>query len=686
MKRPWVQNALLAAGVFALNLVLNAPLFRAGEMPYRDSIEGGYVSMARFFAAHPNPWGWNPMQYCGLPAQFTYLPLLPYRVAAYIEAFPGTEPAQVYRMITTLAACLGPVTLFFFVIYFARSRRAALAIAVAYSVFSPLYGLIPQINFDRGVAALPWRWQLLVKYGEGPHNAGLALLPLALMAMWAAGVGARYWQVLLAAALLAAVALTNWVAALALAFCCLTMLLAAVGTRKITGFRVRRVIAAAALAYLLACFWLTPSFIRIVAFNWPVDAFNYHLREQQTALLAGLAVGLLLLRALFGRSPRRPYLCFVTLTCFGFAYLVLAFYWFGHAAIPEARRYAPEFELFLFLLLFEAARLLRGGTWRIAIAAVTLLLIGVVWRQSTRVLERIGGQAWSYTTEAREKLRPVLKEETIEYRLARRIAERNPAGRVFASGGVRFRLNSWFDLHQVGGGFESGLTNRIPIHFAYQIRSGIGSPPGRDGHDAILQLKALGVEYVVVNGPQSKEHYRDFKNPWKFEGLLETVFSEGDDRIYRIPFRSLAHLVRPEELPEYPPIGGYLRFLHAYVAALDDASRPSLSANWRGGSRLDIEGHVPEGMLVALSVSFYEGWKATQDGKTIPIETNKLGFITLRPDASPAARIELRFDGTREQRVMAGVSALTWVAALAGLFVRRRGSSSGTPQTKSPPG
>src|ERR1700676_4468261 len=64
-------NLAIAGGLFALNIGLNIPLFESGEMPYRDSIEGGYASMARFFSAHPNPWGWNPMQYCGLPAQFT---------------------------------------------------------------------------------------------------------------------------------------------------------------------------------------------------------------------------------------------------------------------------------------------------------------------------------------------------------------------------------------------------------------------------------------------------------------------------------------------------------------------------------------------------------------------------------------------------------------------------------------
>ena len=40
------------------------------------------------------------------------------------------------------------------------------------------------------------------------------------------------------------------------------------------GFRVRRPLVAAGLAWLLACFWLTPSFIATVAFNWPAVKFE----------------------------------------------------------------------------------------------------------------------------------------------------------------------------------------------------------------------------------------------------------------------------------------------------------------------------------------------------------------------------------------------------------------------------
>src|SRR5258708_4533727 len=120
----------IAAGVFALNVALNIPLFQPGEMPYRDSIEGGYAAMARFFSQYPNPWGWNPTQYCGLPAQFTYLPGLPYLAAAMSPLVP---PDYAYRILAALFACLGPATLFVFALCFTRSRGWALAVALAYT-------------------------------------------------------------------------------------------------------------------------------------------------------------------------------------------------------------------------------------------------------------------------------------------------------------------------------------------------------------------------------------------------------------------------------------------------------------------------------------------------------------------------------------------------------------------------
>src|SRR5262249_59472206 len=62
-------------------------------------------------------------------------------------------------------------------------------------------------------------------------------------------------------------------------------LIAAIGE---PGFGYGRPIAAAALAYGLACFWITPSLIRTIAFNWPADTFGYQFAGAQHKLLLGL--------------------------------------------------------------------------------------------------------------------------------------------------------------------------------------------------------------------------------------------------------------------------------------------------------------------------------------------------------------------------------------------------------------
>jgi hypothetical protein len=593
----------------------------SGELPFRGSVEGGYVSMARFLSQHPNPWGWNPLPYCGLPVQFMYVPLLPYLSALGIRLLPHVSPDLVFRTIVSLATCLGPVTLFFFALHFTRSRRWALAAALVYSFLSPSYGLFPAVEKDRGIVQLPWRIQVLAKYGEGPHNTGLTLLPMALLAVFLAGKRRGPRRVLLAAVILAAIPLTNWVAAFALAISCLLLLLAA---WREPGFQAWRALAAAALAYLLACFWLTPSFIGIIFFNWPVDSFAYQLGRQQVWALSGMLAGVLLIRLLFRWRQGSFYLCLVTLGAFVFGWIATAFYVYGVDTIPESRRYAIEFEFFLALALVEGIRLtLQSPNQTVRLCA---------WGSGGLLLLAGVPQLWAYATQGWQQWLPLAPETTIEYQLARWMAQHPPQGRVFASGGLRFRLNSWFDLQQVGGGFETGLRNRVPVDLARDVLSG-GNP--------LPKLETLGVEYVVVHGPKSREYYRDFVRPERFAAAgLQPVFRTEDDTIYALPPQPIAH--------------------------------PALHTQWIDTGTLAIAAATPPGDAVAIKVNADPGWRATQDGREIPITQDTLGFVVLHPSPAPATRIELRFRGTTEQRLMAALCVLTWLASLFAFFRRSR--------------
>jgi hypothetical protein len=124
-----------------------------------------------------------------------YLPVVHYATA--LLTWTAHLPHQnAYRLITASMTCLGPVTVFLLAFYFTRSRFWSAAAALGYTVFSPSYGLVSQISRDRGgLTHLPWHWHVFVKYGEGPHNMGLALLPVALIALWKAATEARRRQI-----------------------------------------------------------------------------------------------------------------------------------------------------------------------------------------------------------------------------------------------------------------------------------------------------------------------------------------------------------------------------------------------------------------------------------------------------------------------------------------------------------
>jgi hypothetical protein len=654
-----ISAVVLGGVVLAVNLWLNAPLFMPGDMPFPGSIERGYAGMARFVSEHPNPWGWNPFPYGGLPTQFMYSPVLPYLSAAWMRLLPHLPPNIVYRTIVGFAACLGPVSLFYFAFYFTRSRTWSMLGALGYSVFSPSYALFPAVERDRGIAQLPWRIQVLAKYGEGPHNTALMLIPVALLAVWLAAKakGRIYPRVLYAAIVFAVAALTNWVGAFALAICCALLLLAAWGEME---FRRRRALAVAGLAYLLACFWLTPSVIKTIASNWSVDSFGYRLGATQWFLLAGVTTGALVIRVLFRLFHGSFYYSFVVLGAFVFGSIATAWYMFGADTIPESRRYALEFELFIALAVTETMRLgMRhtNATSRLCVMGCALVISVVA-----------APQVLAYITQGRQKWAPVGPETSIEYKLGCWMAKHPPQGRAFVSGGLRFKLNSWFDVPQVGGAFETGLVNRVPIDLAYRIRIANKLTPGREAEETLVYLKAVGAEYVVVHGPKSAEYYRDFVRPERLRELAVAYRSE-HDTIYALPSRSLAHLVSPAEVA-WPDRSLRAASIGPYIAAIDDPFRPRLEMTWTDSSTVVVTGSVAPDKLVALQINASPGWRAFQDGREISWTTDGLGFLVLHPSAATATRIEVQYRGTAEQRAFGFLSATAWCVSLIALRIR----------------
>ncbi len=638
----------LALALLLLNFWVNRRIFEYGAQPYRGSIESGYAGISRFFADHPNPWGWNPYMYCGLAAHNTYLPGPPYAVAAAMWAKPQWPALRAYRTVTGIFACLGPVTLFLFLWYATQSPLWSFLAALAYSLCSPSYDLFTTIDRDRGLLPIPWRLHVMLKYGEGPHNMGLMLFPLALIGVMEARKGG-FPRIFLGAVGLAAVAVTHWIAAFALAIACLLLL---VSNRA--GFW--NIAAAGVLGYGLVCFWLTPEFVKTVAFNWPQDAFGYKLLAKQRlalGLIVAVALGIWLA---FRRFPRYQYLCWATMCFVVFAGFAESHYAYGADAIPEARRYALEMELFLVVAVAEWLRVgwkAGGGVNRFCVLLVMTPLVLQGLPQARRFLT-VGYQEW--------QLRPV--ESTVEWKLAEWLDRHHYQGRVHVSGGLRFRLNSWFNVPQTNGTFDSGLLNRAPLNFDYRFRSMVGATPGKEREHSLRSLQAMGVEYVVVHGPESEEYYRDIKEPGRFEALFEKVYESGGDRVYRVPFRSLAHLLQLTEQPaSWDPA-----FHDLYNAALNDPARPALKVEWQGTDRVRIRGPLAMGgQVVQWMTSYDTGWTAQARGKPIPLKPDAMGFITFQPQPGDIIDVQLQYGPTATKVGFAAVSALLWAGCLSWL-------------------
>ena len=654
-------NLLLAFLITAFNIALNFRMFLPGVSPYRGSIEPGYVFMARFFSQHPNPWAWSPLQYCGLPAQFIYLPLLPYFTALWIWILPWLDPAQIYRVIVYLTACLSPAAVFLFVRTFTGTRPNAFGAAILVSILSPLYELIGAIDQDRGFMQIPWRLQVLVKYGEGPHTVGFVFLLASLCASWRAARRGDWASLLLAALMMALTVLTNWVAGLALAICTVLLITTMWGMEE---FKPRRIIDAGVVGYGLSCFWLTPSFVYTMAFNWPQDAFGYKLQNAERLMFLGWLAGLALIRLLFVKFPKQRYYCFILSCLFAFGLMVSAFYAYNINTIPESRRYAIEFECFLILASVETVRVaVHSGKWWLRWPMLFTLLVTLLY---------LTPNTWKFLYNRWDKWQPSPKEQTVEYATAKRLNDTQHPGRVFVSGGTRFYLNSWFPEPQIGGVFETGLSNRMPVDMIYQIRTDILSRQGQEAENTIWQLRAMGVDYAVIHGPQSTEYYRDFKYPNKLDGVLRANPVANNDYLYELPYAPAALLVKDTELPTKPPRHGSMRLLEAYIKAMDDPGRPKLHLQWVDNNHFRVEGDFEEGYKLAVAVNYDAGWKAIQRSKTLPLGPNKIGFLTALPLAGPKGTVDFYYSAGWEPRFFALLSLVVWIAGIRRLWQDRK--------------
>jgi hypothetical protein len=653
------RTTLCAIGLFVTNLYVCRELFWTEYLNQMGSIEGVYIGLARYIMHNAGDLTWFPLWYNGIPYQDSYPPLLHVAVALTASLF-HCSPALSYHFVTALLYCLGPVTLFVLCVELSGSRAHSFFVGLVYSVISPSAFVIADIRHEIGLLR-PRRLQALVSWGEGPHVAGLTLLPLAVLWLHRSIQRRRPIDFVVCSILFAAIALTNWLAAVAL----FAAGLAYVCSTNLRGSLVALPIAA--LAYGIAAPWIPPSTIRTIGLNAPYLG-NYG------GVYAGLplhlsVIGILgvIVVLIIRRVTDSLLLRFSAIFTFLMGALVLPAFQWKLYIVPQPDRYQFEMELGLAILAVFAIqtvmeRIPVRSRFVIALAVMTFAII----------------PAKSDRRFARYLIGPVKIDQTIEYKTAAWLDRNVKPRRVFAQGSTQFWLNAFTDTPELTGGFDNGVVNQATRIARHIITSGDGTG-GRDGEIAVLWLTAMGVHAAVVNGPDSTQAYHDFHNPKMFDGLLPKRWREGDDTVYLVPQRSasLARVVTHADLVLRRPVSGIdIQPLVPYVAALDNEAFPNADFYWTSRHTASIQGRLSPQDVVSVQISYHPGWHAKVNGADQAIGEDGIGQMYLEPNCEGLCRIDLSYDGGTEMRIARGVAVAAWILVLGMIAWNYRNRSS----------
>jgi hypothetical protein len=657
-------TVLLASGLFLLNVYVCRELFHIGYLRHMGSIEGAFIGMSRYVMTHWNDLTWFPWWNAGAPYPTTYPPLLPL-VVAFMAQFRGVSTALAYHGVIALAYCAGPVALFALAQRLSRSKWTAFAAGLMYSSLSMSAWLAPAVERDLGSPFYPRRLQALVFYGEGPHVSSMTLLTLALLFLDVAISTRRATWVLLTAVTFGATVVTNWLGAFATVLIVTPYVLAKLGRGR---WRLREsgLLGLIAIAgYFLAIPLVPPSTIAVLQTNARTTGGNYA-HAYQAALPQGLTILATLIAIKFAGRRFTPHLQFAILFAFLMTLITLAAEYWSMPIVPLAERYQLEMELALALLIaFVAQAWLANRPRWMAVAVMGALVLALL--QPIRMVRRY----------ARDNmLRTVEITTTIEWRVSQWFNQNWSGERVLAPGSTSFWLNVFSDTPQLWG-FDQAATDYMVRVADYGILSG-DSAGSHDAEYSVLWMKALGVHAVVVSGLSSTEIYHQFRNSGKFEGVLPTLWRDGDDVIYQVGKHApLARIVRRTDLANRTPDNALdIEPIRAYVAALDNPELPQAECRWISAHEARITADLQPDQVISMQVAWHKGWHATANDRQIPVLRDAIGLMYVFPAIAGPAMIKLIYDGGPEIRVAHWASALTGILLLVGcawqFYARRR--------------
>jgi hypothetical protein len=637
-----------------VNLAVIARLFGVEYSACTGSVEGSFIAISRIMAKYPGQWQWWPFWNGGLPFECAYLPFTHWLVAG-LSLLTRMSAARCYHIVVTAFYVASAPAVFWMALELSRRLGASLLAALAYSSVPLSAWLVPAIAADAGGALNLRRLQALVFYGEAPHMAALALLPVAVVCFSRALTTRQVkWQ-LLAGGVGACVVLSNAFGILMLSAALVCWLLA---------FPLRpwwkAPLTVAAIGILVYCWispWLSPSMIRAIHANAATTGGDFRYTQRTWIALPLVAGGFLALLFALRRFRVSPHLRFFVLLGSVPAAIVTTSY-FGHVAIvPQPFRYELELDMLLPLaIVFAGASMLDRVPPRVRLAVVTAVVAGLGFQTVHSVLY------------ARDLIRPVEPSGLSEYRIAEWMDTHHAGERAFLFGSSSLLYNVFTDNPQLAGGHEQHTVNTFVSIVRYTIYSS-QNPGDRDAEYSIFWLKAFGTHLIVMPGPGSHDYYKDaMAHKARFDGVLPLLWRSEGDSIYEVPARSqsLAHVIPASAIVTRTPIHGLdTAPVEAYVAALEDPACPPASFRWKGLSEAEIEATPGPGQVISVQVTYARGWEAWANGKRLRVFGDAIGQMVIEPDYHGPCHIVLRYTGGWEHRATRSMSLAAMLVALA---------------------
>jgi hypothetical protein len=651
--KPRREILLDFALLFLLASFLFAPYYTRKYTDQWPSIESTFISDARFLATHlPHPQ-WQPLWYTGTRFDYIYPPALRYGTALLSRIF-GWWTVKAYHFYTTFFYCLGIAGVYLLVRAGGRSRAAAYLCALAAGLLSPSFLLLKNMRDDSGPWHVPVRFGVLIRYGEGPHITAFCLLPIALAFAWWAMEAKRPRYLALSAIFCAAVVSNNFYGATALAIFFPVLVWSFFVTRGSRSV-LFPTLAIPLLAYGLTAFWLSPSYLRVTLHNMQYVSEKGSLWSEVLAAATAAIFGFLTYKLAKGR-PDRTWAVFVIGSLAFFGLNVVGNHYLNFRVIGEPGRLVPELDL---VMIFGAALLLewlwrRRGPWpKVAVAVVVILAFA---------------PSRHFIKHARHVVEPWPNYQSrVEYRVTDWLWKNMPDARVLTSGTVRFWFDAWHDLDEMGGGSEQGLLNpTVP-------KANVEIDDGTSPEVASLWLKAMGVDVIYVAHPNSEEPYKDTQHQDRFLAM-PVLFDDGQGNTLYSAQRRFAPRARVVETAKLaatrpPSRNDDLDSLRPYVDTVENGPDSPVTIDRPSTDRMILHAKFDAGQSLVVQETWDPAWRASVDGKPLPVRKDVMGFIVVDPPPGDRT-VRLDFPMPLENLVGWGLTGLS-VIALALLAIRK---------------